>query len=105
MRPVLRLETNRTGSRSSTVGPAVTSTVWPSRSRRRPRAARAASTIRSTSASRPLPSQPQASQPSPGSTTTCPRARSSRRFRSTAGCVNMFTFMAGASTTGARVAR
>ena len=99
---------------SSIVGPAVTRTVSPSRSPLAPRpgpgapldasTAMAASTIASGSASRPRPSHPQARYPDPGSTTCTPRARRISRFSRTAGWSNMFTFMAGATTTGARVA-
>src|SRR5512143_3978157 len=90
---------------SSTVGPAVTSTVSPSRSWRRARTAIAASTISSGSARRPLPSHPQARYPLPGSTTKTPWARRVARFSWTAGCSYMLTFMAGATSTGAFVAR
>jgi len=50
----------RTGSMSSTVGPAVTRMLSPSRLRRRWSAAIAASTISGTSARRPSPSHPHA---------------------------------------------
>ena len=53
---------------------------------------------------RPAPSQPQASAPASGPTKATPRARSVARFACVAGCSHMFTFIAGATSTGARVA-
>ena len=105
--PVERLERKRTGSRSSTVGPAVTSTVSPARSpaapRRarpwpRPRCPRARPGGRARASRRPgipIPAPPRAT----------PRARRMSRFSRTAGWSNMFTFMAGATITLALVAR
>src|SRR5262245_25637083 len=104
MRPLERLDTKRMGSMSSTVGPAVTRTFWPSRSRRRSSIAMAAATISAGSAKRPFPSHPHARYPDPGSTKRTPRRRSVSMFSITAGCSNMLTFMAGATRTGARVA-
>src|SRR5437016_620303 len=89
MRPLERLPMYRTGSRSSYVGPAVTST-------RRPRSGpsgrstdSAAATISSGSARRPLPIHPHARYPSPGSTNRTPRAARVSRFLRTASCWNM----------------
>ena len=65
----------------------------------------AASTTSSGSARRPFPIQPHARYPSPGSTNRTPRPARIRRFSCTAGCASMFVFIAGASSTGALVAR
>ena len=59
----------------------------------------------SGSASRPLPIQPHARYPAPGSTKRTPRAASVARLACTAGCSSMLVFIAGAISTGARVAR
>ncbi len=66
--------------------------------------ASAATTISSGSARRPLPIQPHARYPSPGSTKRTPRDASVSRFARTAACSNICVFIAGASNTGARVA-
>ena len=102
MRPMERFETKRTGSMSSTVGPAVTSTVSPARSRRRARRAHR----RLHDRRRPRPAGPCPASRTPGSPRPArrrprPRARRMARFSSTAGCSNMLTFMAGATSTGA----
>src|SRR5712692_6031079 len=59
----------------------------------------------STAASRPAPVIPQARYPSSGSITCTPRARRICRFSCVAACSHMLTFIAGATTTGAVVAR
>ena len=57
------------------------------------------------SISRPAPIQPQASSPRSGPTVVTRAFPSNRvRFACVTGFVHMFTFMAGASKTGARVA-
>ena len=103
--PLERLERKRTGSSGSSVGPAVTSTVSPSRSRGRFSSARTAAAIRSGSARRPGPTMPQARAPSSGSTMVCPRPRKVSRLRRVAGWFHMLVFIAGASTTGPVKAR
>ena len=60
MRPVDRLPRYRTGSRSSQVGPAVTSTVRPTNRPSGLSSWRLAATISAGSASLPLPIQPHA---------------------------------------------
>ena len=105
MAPVLRLVRRRTGSRSSRVGPEVMTTRRPAR----PRSFGAASiwmasAMTATSASLPAPSSPQARSPEPGSTTAWPKDLKRVRFACTAGCSHMPVFMAGAHSTGARVA-
>ena len=52
----------------------------------------------------PTPSQPHASSPVSGPITCAPRSRSSARFACVAGWLHMFTFIAGATSSGARVA-
>jgi len=97
---------NRTGSRSSQVGPAVTSNVLAGQNPAAPpQLRRTAFKISSCAASRPGPVIPQARYPRPGSTTRTPRFRSIARFSWVAGCCHIFTFIAGASTTGAVEAR
>src|SRR5438477_465220 len=82
---------------SSYVGPAVTTTRRPrSTESRGVRTRSAAATMSSGSARRPLPIQPQARYPSPGSTKRVPRAASVCRFRCTASCPSMFVFIEGA---------
>ena len=51
------------------------------------------------------PTMPQARSPVPGSMTRTPRWRRISRFAWVAGCCHMFTFIAGATSTGAVVAR
>ena len=89
----------RTGSIGSRVGPAVTRTRRPARSRL-PRRRDAASAISSGSASRPSPTSPSASSPAPGRPTWTPRARSAARFSCVTGFRHMRVFMAGATSTG-----
>ena len=93
----------RTVSSGSRVPPAVTTTLQPA-SVREPRAHSAWAAIASGSAIRPSPCQPQARSPASGPTRRTPRARSVAAFACVAGCCHMFTFMAGATSTGARVA-
>ncbi len=101
--PLDRFVRNRTGSMSSAVGPAPTTTLFPARifSARR---IRAISTIFSVSASRPGPTVPQASSPSSGSTKVNPRSRRTSTFSRTAGEAYIWLFIAGARSTGAAVA-
>ncbi len=101
--PLDRFVRNRTGSISSAVGPAPTTTLFPARifSARR---IRAISTIFSVSASRPGPTVPQASSPSSGSTKVNPRSRRTSTFSRTAGEAYIWLFIAGARSTGAAVA-
>ena len=116
---------NRTGSIASAVPPALTTTWRPSRSRSRAgstiggrRAASGwrtgrpstapttASTMSPSSASRPTPDCPDASGPDAGSTIRYPNASRSRATLSrVAGWVHMSPSIAGATTTGALVAR
>ncbi len=65
--PDERFERYRTGSMGSRVGPEVTRTRSPARSRTGVRSRSSASTIVSTSGSRPLPASPDASAPASGS--------------------------------------
>ena len=101
--PLDRFVRNRTGSMSSAVGPAPTTTLFPARifSARR---IRAISTIFSVSASRPGPTVPQASSPSSGSTKVNPRSWRTSTFSRTAGEAYIWLFIAGARRTGASVA-
>ncbi len=68
-------------------------------------ASRTASMIASNPASRPAPVMPQAKYPSSGAITRTPRSRKICTFSRVAACSHIFTFMAGATTTGAVVAR
>ena len=63
-----------------------------------------ATAIAAGSASLPPPTIPQARYPLPGSITFTPRARSVSTFARVAGCSHIFTFIAGATITGAVVA-
>jgi len=85
------------------VPPAVTTTTSP--------ASVGAASARSTSSAiwagslmRPSPSQPQASQPLSGPTKRTPRSRKMAAFACVAAWRHMFTFIEGATSTGARVA-
>ena len=51
---------------------------------------------------RPAPTMPHARSPVPGSMTRTPRWRRISRLALVAGCSHMFTFIAGATSTGAR---
>lgn len=102
--PELRLPMKRTGSRSSKVGPALTSTRRPASSGGAAGAASAA-TISTGSAMRPAPSSPQAWLPVPGPTSVAPRDTSVATLVRVAGCAHIAWFIAGASTSGARLAR
>ncbi len=98
--PVERLPRKRTGSRSSTVGPAVTTTRRRPRSRGITRPSTAAA-MALGSAMRPTPESPEATSPSTGPTnSTRPCSRSMATFRCTAGCDHIFGCMAGAARTG-----
>src|SRR5580692_1683424 len=103
--PLDRLDRYRTGSIFSRVGPAVINTVSPTNSCDAPSASNVAATIASFSARRPGPVMPQARYPVPGSTILTPRFFRISRFACVAGLSHMLTFMAGATTTGAVVAR
>ena len=123
--PVLRLPMNRTGSMASAVPPALTTTWRPSRSASRtgavrggraagsgcahgrsPMAATTASTISGRSARRPMPDCPDASEPISGGTSAYPKSRCRRSTLSrVARWVHMSPSIAGATTTGAEVAR
>src|SRR6266542_2816641 len=91
---------NRTGSMGSCVGPAVTTTVRPARSRSRPTALSTARKTSSGSLIRPRPSSPAAREPVAGPTITAPRAASVRRCSWVAGCSYIPVCMAGATTSG-----
>ncbi len=94
----------RTASIGSRVPPAVTSTRAPRRSPETVRISMAAATMRSGAARRPSPVSPPASRPDSGSTTCTPRRRRVARFSWTAGCSHISVCIAGATSTGARVA-
>ena len=108
--PDERLPRKRTSSTASWVGPAVTTTRRPASELAVPRPARparpsAAATISAGSTRRPAPIQPQASSPRSGPTVrTRPVPSRRRRLSCTSGCSHMLTFIAGASSTGARLA-
>ena len=69
-------------------------------------AATTASTMSGSSARRPVPDCPEASGPVPGAMTVYPNASRSRpTFATVAGCVHMSPSIAGATTTGALLAR
>ena len=89
----------------SRVPPAVTSTRTP-REVARLRRGRSPPPPRSprASARRPSPASPPASRPVSGPTTWTPRRRSVARLSCTAGCSHISVCMAGATSTGARVA-
>ena len=114
----------RTGSIASRVPPAVTTMCRPVRSASRaadtsggraagsaartgtsPMAATTASTMNVRSARRPTPDCPDARGPESGSTTTYPKLRKRATFAVVAGWVHMSPSIAGATTTGAEVAR
>ena len=103
--PVERLPRKRTGSRSSTVGPAVTRTRLPTRSFGAT-AANTAATISSGSSIRPGPSSPLATRPLAGPRiSTRPSLPSVSTLRFVAGCSHMRGCMAGATSTGPRATR
>ena len=99
-----RLEMYRTGSMGSRVGPAVTSSRSPARSRTGASRRRSASTISSTSGNRPLPLWPEARAPVSGSSTVTPRRRNVTTLAATAGWSHMPPSIAGTMSTGARAA-
>ena len=101
--PDERLPTKRTASIGSRVPPAVTSTVRPAKSCG-VSAASTAATMSAGSAMRPDPTSPPASGPSTGPTIRTPRAASTATLSWTDGCSHISVCMAGATTTGARVA-
>ena len=94
----------RTGSIGSRVGPAVTMSRSPARSRTVTSARCSASTMSSISGKRPLPRRPDASAPVSGSSTVTPRPRRVATLAATAGCSHMPPSIAGTIRTGARAA-
>ncbi len=104
--PDERLPTKRTSSIGSCVGPAVTTTCRPARSRVRASCCSTANRISAGSMRRPCPTQPHASGPRSGPTVVkrpAPSVTSRRaRFDWVIGFCHMLTFIAGASSTGAR---
>ena len=88
----------------SRVPPEVTSTRRPARSCGVSTASTAA-TISAGSAIRPDPMSPPASGPSTGPTTVTPRFASTAMLSCTDGCSHISVCIAGATITGARVAR
>ncbi len=105
MRPLERLPTKRTASMGSRVPPAVTSTRRPSQGPAvigpRPRAASIAARTTAGSARRPIPHSPwEPSRPSVGATRRTPRSWSVATLACVAGCSHMWTFIAGATSTG-----
>ena len=103
--PLDRLPMKRTGSIISRVPPAVIRMVSSARSWVRRSIAITAAAIVSTAAKRPVPVMPQARSPASGSMMVTPRSRRRWRFSCMAGCSHICTFIAGARSTGARVAR
>ena len=102
--PELRLPMNRTGSMSSNVGPALTSTRLPA-SRGGSADSDSAATMASGSSSRPAPTSPQAWSPSAGPSTSTPRDTSVARLARVAGWAHITRFIAGAIVSGASLAR
>ena len=102
--PVLWLVRKRTGSRASRVGPAVTSTSTPASAPPSNRAMTRAA-ISSGSSIRPGPTSPHAWSPSPGPSISTPRSSSANTFARVAPACHICRFIAGASTSGAVVAR
>ena len=103
--PVDALLTNRTGSKASRVGPAVTTTRSPARSRRARARARAPSTRRSSAASRPTPVSRSAKKSAFPVRRFRIRARAaSADSRASRRSSYMAEFIAGAITTGTRAA-
>ncbi len=102
--PELRLLKKRMGSSASCVGPAVISTSNPDKS---PLANSAATpSARASEADiRPSPISPQAWAPSSGPRNLTPRRRSCSQFSRVAAFSHIARFIAGATATGARVAR
>ena len=92
--PLDRLVMNRTGSIGSSVGPAVTRILIPSKSCG-VSSILACSRISTGSGRRPFPSVRQANCPSPGAMTLIPLSRNRFRFSCTAGFWNICTFMEG----------
>ena len=117
--PLERLVKYRTGSIGSRVGPAVTITRLPSNTPLRswisvfaPRALLAApvepmtaSAISTGSNMRPMPDSPSARAPATGPSTRTPRATKVATLALVAGCCHMRQFIAGATASGASVAR
>ena len=102
--PELRLPRKRTGSMSSKVGPALTRMRRPARRGGR-RLAATAATMSAGSDSRPSPTSPQAWPPLPGPMTCTPRATRVARLAWVAGCAHITRFIAGATSSGASLAR
>ena len=97
--------TKRTGSMRSRVGPAVTTTRRPWSA---PLAGRSAATRSARSAGssmRPTPVSPQAWSPTPGPKICTPRCTSVAMLARVAACAHMTWFIAGATASGACVAR
>src|SRR6266702_3544414 len=98
---------NRTGSSSSRVPPADTTTRRPVRSGRKPSRPRASSRMAVSNSSagsgnRPGPLSAPVSRPVAGSRTTAPRSRSAATLARVAGCSHISVCMAGANMTGQR---
>ena len=105
IRPLERFVNMRTGSSASSVRPAPINTRSPFMLWRTRSSSSVASTIAPTSASRPGPASPEASGPESGPTKRNPRARSVRTVLCVAAFRHISTSIAGATSTGARVAR
>ena len=102
--PDERLVMTRTASIGSRVPPAVTSTRTPAKSPVATSTFAAAATMASGAARRPSPASPPARRPLSGPTTWTPRRRRVAMLSCTAGCSHISVCMAGATSTGARVA-
>ena len=95
---------SRSGSLASTTGGRTAGSV--TRTGLLPIASTIASTMAGSSASRPTPDCPEASSPASGSTIVYPKSSRNRAtFARVAGCVHISPSIAGATTTGALVAR
>ena len=103
--PVERLVITLTGSIGSCVPPALTTMRRPAKGPSRPRSARIRPRISSGGARRPGPICPEAKRPATGPTKCTPRSRSVATFACVAGCAHMWLSIAGATSTGAVVAK
>ena len=103
--PVERLVRKRTGSSISRVGPAVMSRRRPAKSCLGQRTSSMACRMAAGSSMRPTSSSPQARWPRAGPQKRAPHARRHSTFFCVAGCLHMAAFIAGASSTGQRMAR
>ena len=99
--PLLWLVMPRTGSMASKVGPAVTTTRWPS-SGLGARKAINSSSSSPASSMRPSPNSPQAWSPCATPSTKAPSCATCIRLRCVAGCAHISRFMAGPSSSGTR---